>query len=156
MDPITTLTAISAALGLVDKIAGQLESLIFNKPAPEPTPHSVTTVLVKDEIVIARHGNEIRKITAIEISVLPESDRRMIKMYEESMASSFDIWQVVYPQRNASADLVVNAKINKQLSDLAKSFCVDLGHIFKYLGTIGYELEDHYSDVRYACNQATA
>ncbi len=154
MDPITTLTAVSAALGLVDKIANQLDSLIFSRTEKESVEHSVTTELLQREIIVARHGTSIRKITSDDIENLSEADRKMIEMYEKSMRDTFDIWQAVYPQRNSSADPVVNAKIKKQLSELAKSFCADLGHIFEYLGSIGLELEDHYSDVSYACSQA--
>lgn len=156
IDPIGTLTAISAALSIVDKIADQLKMVFAKEHGPTPErPHSVQAKKVDGEILIERHGTVVQTITHKDIERLDQNSQELIKTYEHSIEKHFQIWKAVYPQRDVSADVVVNARIEAQLNDIAKKFCGDLGHIFRYLGSIGYELEDHYSDVRYVCQQFT-
>jgi len=153
-DPITTLTAISAALSIVDKISGQIKR--FWKKEPEPAqepPHSVQAKKVDDTIVVERQGTVVQTITGNDIAKLDQNTQGLIKTFEQSIEKNYKLWKAVYPQRDASPDPVVNAQVEAKLNDLAKKFCADLGHIFKYLGSIGYELEDHYADVRYVCQQ---
>ena len=90
-------------------------------------------------------------ITYQDIARLDDRSQNLIMTFEQSMERTFQIWEKVYPQRDVSADPVVNARVEAQLDDLAKKFCADMGHIFNFLGSIGYQLNDHYSDVRYAC-----
>ena len=154
LDPIGTLSAISAALSIVDKISGQIKRLREKKPEPaQESPHSVQAKKVGNTIVVEREGNVVQTITHQDIAKLDNSTQDLIKTFEQSIEKNYRIWKVVYPQRDASPDPVVNAQVEAKLNDLAKKFCADLGHIFNYLGTIGYELEDHYADVRYVCSQ---
>jgi hypothetical protein len=152
MDPVTALGAVSTVLTIVDKIANQIDRFIHKKPEPATEkPHSVLAKKEGDAIIVRRGGQVVQKITAADIAKLDINSQKLIKAMEESMQKNFDLWTAVYPQRDASPDPLRNAQVDAQLKDIAKKMCSDLNRIFKYLKSIGSELEDHYSHVRFVC-----
>src|SRR5713101_861291 len=80
VDPIETLTAISAALSIVDNISGQIRRLWEKKPEPahEP-PHSVQAKKVDDTIVVERQGQVVQTITHQDIAKLDKNSQDLIK-----------------------------------------------------------------------------
>ena len=154
MDPLTALGAVSTVLTIVDKVANQIDRFIHKKPEPPvEKPHAVLAKKEGDAIVVRREGQVIQKITAADIAKLDDNSQRLIKALEDSMQKNFDLWTAVYPQRDTSPDPVRNAQVDAQLNGIAKKMCSDLSKIFKYLKSIGAELEDHYAHVRFVCDE---
>ena len=154
VDISATLAAVSSALSIIDAIANQLKRLWKKEPEPgEEIRHSVLAKREGDQILFQRDGKTIETITADELAMLDETSQDLIRVYEESMRNKFKIWKKVYPQRDASTDPIHSAKVEQQLTELAKGFCADLGRILQYLESIGKHLEDHYSDVRFVCRE---
>jgi hypothetical protein len=154
MDPITVITALGAALKVVDQVANQIDRFVHKKPEPskEPT-HKVIAEKTADTIEVKREGKVVEVITADDIKKLDENSRKLIKALEDSMQNNYDLWAKVYPRRDNSPDPVVNAQIDAQLNDIAKKMCSDLNKIFRYLNSIGKHLDDHYAHVQFVCGE---
>jgi hypothetical protein len=156
IDPITALGADGTALKIIDSVAGQWDRF-FKKKEEAKTEHRVKTQQETVEtIVVLSHGQPVERITAADLAKLDSNSRALIKALEESMQRQFDLWVLVYPQRDVSVDPVTNAKIDRQLTDIAKKMCSDMEKLFKYLDQLGKYLEDHYSHVRYICSDVAA
>ena len=153
MDPITLIGAVSGVLNIVDQVSNQLDRFREDKPEPaeEPAHGTIATRERPDTIIVRRHGHEVERITAADLERLDEADQGLIKALEGSMQRNYQIWTMVYPTRNQSADPMVNARVNQQLQDVAKSMCADLERILRYLDSIDKYLEDHYGQVRFVC-----
>lgn len=157
MDPGTITAAIgaaSAAVGLIDKIADQVERFLTDKPDPEiPKEHRMKIEARGSELVAREHGEE-QVITADDFAKLPEEDLEYIKVLEVSMKNHFTLWSKVYPQRNVSADPLVNAKVDQQLQGLVSEMRDDLNGVLKFLESLGLSLDDHYMRIRHLVDQS--
>jgi hypothetical protein len=153
MDPVTVIGAISTVLTIVDQVSNQLKRFREKQPEPEQEPtHRITTHRERpDTIIVREEGREVERITAGDIAKLDENSRKLIKALEDSMQQQYDLWVEVYPKRDQSADPVVNARVNRQLKEIAMKMCADLERIFQYLDSIGKYLDDHYGHVRFVC-----
>jgi hypothetical protein len=154
LDPLSTLTAVSTVLNIVDKVAAQIQR--FRKKESEPAaekPHEVVAQKEDGKILVKREGKVVEQITAADLQKLDENSRALIGALEQSMQKKFKLWTVVYPQRDTSPDPLRNAQVEEQLNDLAKGMCSDLGKIFRYLDRIEKYLEDHYQHVRAVCGE---
>lgn len=148
-DPASTIQTIAAALSIVDIITNQLRHF-SGRRVNENRPHSVRAHKVGDELHIERNGRVEQKLTRAEVDQLPQSDRELIETYEKSMEDTFKEWKALYPRRETDSEIDV------KLRQLAKKFCADLQHIFQFLGSMGYQLQDHYADIQYVCNDIGA
>jgi hypothetical protein len=154
VDPITTLTAVSAALKIVDLVANQIDRFVHKKPEPtKEEPHKVVTEKKADTIEVKREGKIVETIRPADLAKLDDSSRKLIKTLEDSMERNYDLWTKVYPQRDTSPDPVRNAQVEAQLKDIAKKMCCDLNKIFRFLDSIGKYLEDHYAHVQFVCSE---
>jgi|KBSMisStandDraft_5_1062788.scaffolds.fasta_scaffold34372_2 hypothetical protein len=155
IDPITAIGAVSTVLNIIDKVANQVQRFVNKEPEPAvEKPHGVQAIKeTPTSIVVKREGRVVETITADDLSKLDPNSRALIKALEDSMQSHYDVWVVVYPQRDQSADPIVNAKVNRQLQDTAKKMCADLNTLFNYLDFLGKYLEDHYQAFRFVCQQ---
>jgi len=75
---------------------------------------------------------------------LPEPMLKHIMVLEKSMQNHYDLWAAVYPQRNASPDPIVNAKVDQQLKSIVSAMKDDLIGILSFLQSCGIHLDDHY------------
>jgi hypothetical protein len=155
VDPIAAIGAVSTILDIVDKVANQVQRFFKKEPDPfSEKPHRVLAIKeTPAKIVVKDEGRVVETITDKDLEKLDPNSRALVKALEESMQNNYDIWVAVYPQRDQSADAIVNAKINKQLQDTAKKMCKDLNTLFKYLDSINKYLEDHYRAFRFVCEQ---
>lgn len=154
MDPITVITALSAALKLIDQISNQIDRFIHKKPDPaKETVHKVIAEKTADTIEVKREGRVIETITPADIKKLDENSRKLIKALEESMQSNYDLWAKVYPLRDKSPDPIVNSQIDAKLNEIARNMCSDLNEIFRYLNRIGKHLDDHYAHIQFICSE---
>jgi hypothetical protein len=155
VDPITVIGAISTVLTIVDQVSNQLDRFKNEEPEPaeEPEHRVIATRERPDTIIVREHGHEVERITAADVAKLDEASQGLIKAFEDSMQRNYQIWIMVYPKRNQSADPMVNAVVNQQLKELGMSMCSDLERILRYLDSIGKYLEDHYGHVRFVCSE---
>jgi len=155
IDPITAIGAVSTVLTIVDKVANQIQRFVKKEPEPAvEKPHRVLATQETPTTIVVREGGQVvETITADDLAKLDSNSRALIKALEDSMQGYYDIWVVVYPQRDQSADPVVNARINRQLQETAKKMCADLNTLLRYLDSLGKYLADHYNAFRFVCQQ---
>jgi hypothetical protein len=152
MDPLTILGAVGTTLGIIDRIAGQIER--FKKKEPEPPSPPIPRVLAErrgSEIVLAEGAVALERFTVDDFRNLAQADHEFIEAIEKRMRRNEKLWNKVYPLRDASVDPVVNAKVDNQLDDITKELCADLSRILGFLESLGKKLHDHYNSVRYIC-----
>jgi hypothetical protein len=153
MVDFTTLTvamnAATAAIGLFDKMADQLERFITRSPAPStPTEHRMKIESTEGAIVARIHGNEIQRISANDLKKLPQEQLRHISVYEKSMENYYQIWESVYPQLALVDSPVQEAKIMLQLKTIIRGMKADLEGTLAFLESCGLSLDDHYMHIR--------
>mgnify|MGYP000196801540 CR=1 FL=1 len=142
--------ALGSAISLVDKLYDQVKSFIANRKETKLSEeHSLRIESTGSEILQIINGRVVKTIAAADFAKLPESTHRHIMVLEKSMQNSYDLWAQVYPQRNSSADPMVNAKVNQQLKQIIIGMKEDLDGILGYLDSLGFYLDDHYMEFRY-------
>jgi len=152
VDIATITAAISAAtsaVGLIDKIADQIDRFMTNRPEPAvPVEHRMKIEKEGDAIVSKSHGQEQQRITAQDLEKLPESTLKHIKVLEESMENHYAIWASVYPQLALAVDPIAKAKTEQQLKGVIQSMKGDLEGILNFIEQSGLYLDDHYMHIR--------
>ena len=148
------LSSLGDGFKIVDKISPQITSFVKNEPE-DIHPYSVIAEKKGNQINFTRQDNhmDIQTITADDLRNLDENSQRLIQAREESMQRQFELWTIIYPKRNDSADPVVNARVEQQLKDITKTMCNDLTKILYYLQSIGKYLHDHYDHIYNICNE---
>ena len=151
----TVVSGIISAIGLIDKISDQLEEFLSKKKKPfVPREHRMKIERRGSDIVAIERGREEPQIiTAADLQNLPESQLRHIMVYETSMQKQYNLWAAVYPQRNASPDPLVNAKVDQQLKSIVSGMKADLNGILGFLESNKLRLDDHYMEIRDLVNQ---
>jgi hypothetical protein len=148
LDPMTTITAATAAIGLFDKIADQIERFIQKRPEPAVPPEHRMTIAEDDGDIVAReHGKEVQRIHAQDLSKLPQPLLNHVTVLEESMENHYNVWSATYPQL-ALMDGVQKAKVEAQLKAIIRSMKGDLDGILTFLEMAGLQLDDHYWHIR--------
>lgn len=153
MIDIATITAAigaaASAVGLVDKVADQIDRFMTKSPEPAiPKEHRLKIEKEGNAIVSKYHGKEHQRITAQDLQKLPESELRHIKVLEQSMENHYSIWAAVYPQLALAIDPIAKAKTEQQLKDIIGGMKGDLEGILHFLEQSGLQLDDHYIHIR--------
>jgi hypothetical protein len=139
------ITATTSAVNLFDKVAGQVVRFIRKTPEQPgpPKEFSFTVGGHKGELQVQAHGRVIQTITGEDLKHLPAEYYSHIQTMEDSIKRYYSVWKQVYPHRD-DGDLLTNAKVHNQLSDLALKMRDDLAGIIDFLQSIGVHLDDHY------------
>lgn len=154
MVEIATVTAAIAAatsgVGLIDKIADQIERFMTKQPEPSvPKEHRMKIERDGDAIVSKYNGQENQKVTAEEMQKkMSEASLRHIKVLEQSMDNHYSVWAAVYPQLALSIDPIAKAKTEQQLRGVIRSMKGDLDGILGFIEESGLNLDDHYMHIR--------
>ena len=106
------------------------------------------------KIVVKEHGATIKIITGADLQNLSSDMLNHVKVYERSAQNSYQIWEKVYPERNASPDPIVNAKVEQQLREIVNNMKDDLDGILEFLESAGIRLDDHYLQFRDAIKRS--
>jgi hypothetical protein len=122
------------------------------KSAAPGNRYRVVAKATRDRIDFIEGGRSRMTITADDLEKPPPDDRKFIKSIEKSLAVLFDEWTSLYPKR-VNTDSGARKKIEERLDKIASDICSDLNKIFRHLGSLGYELEDHYSSMRSICKE---
>jgi hypothetical protein len=152
MEIAALITATKGAVDLFDKIAGQVKSVLMNRPK-EPEGQEdrwqYRIAAKGDDIVVKQDGRTIQTITGKELtSVLGADDLALVRSYEQSMQKYFKRWQAVYAKKDASQDPLVNTITEEQLTEQIAKMKSELLGILSFLERIGVHLDDHYMHIR--------
>ena len=143
------LKDVSSTLQIVDKVYAQMQIMTGQKPQP----YRVIAVQEADKINLKAGDRVVQTITQDGLSQLDNNSRLLLEAFQTSMQKQFELWTQIYPKRLDSPDPVVNAQVDARLKGIAKQICFDWNNILRYLGQIGYQLDDHYTNVRFICDQ---
>lgn len=155
-DPATILAAIAAASAGVDLINKIADTVIpmFTGSKPTNKEHRMMIEGENGKIVAKEHGRQVKVITGPDLEKMSPDLLDHVRVYEASAKVNYEIWKAVYPQRNASTDAVVNAKIELQLRRIVGDMKGDLDGILRFLETAGIQLDDHYLQFRDAIQRS--
>jgi len=157
MDPATITAAIAAAsagVSLIDKMYDQVVKFVTKRDdTAVPSEHRMKIEQTGTALVAKYHGQVTQTITAADFNKLPEAELEHIVVLEQSMRKHYRLWAAVYPNRDASPDLLANAKTEQQLADLVAKLREDLNGILGFLTSLGLRLDDHYMNIRDVVNQ---
>ena len=143
------ITAATSGVGLIDKIADQVDRFLSKRPEPTvPKEHRMQIAKEGDAIVSRYHGQEHQRITGQDLQKLPEATLRHVKVLEQSMENHYAIWAAVYPQLAIAVDLIAKAKTEQQLKGVIVGMKGDLDGILSFLEEAGLHLDDHYLHIR--------
>jgi hypothetical protein len=141
--------AATSAVGLIDKVADQVESFMTKRSEPMvPKEHRFKIEREGDAIISKYHGQEHQRITAQDFQKLPEAILRHIKILEQSMENHYLIWAATYPQLALAVDPIAKAKTEQQLKGVIAGMKGDLNGILNFLEQSGLHLDDHYKHIR--------
>ena len=155
-DPVTISAAIAAAsagVDLINKLADKVIPMFKGTP-PIKKEHRMTIEGDGGKIVVKEHGATIKIITGADLQNLSSDMLNHVKVYERSAQNSYQIWEKVYPERNASPDPIVNAKVEQQLREIVNNMKDDLDGILEFLESAGIRLDDHYLQFRDAIKRS--
>jgi hypothetical protein len=153
--PVAAVNSLGAVLSIVDQIYPQLTSFSTNQPVPvtEQQPRLLSRTERNEIRFVEGQKALATRITYEDIDRLLSKDNQvLLKTFEERMQDNFKSWNELYRKSGASTSKRQNAKVDAQLDELARELCSDLKHIFGYLKTLKYELQDHFKDMFYICD----
>lgn len=149
------ITATKGAVDIFDKVAGQIKSVLTKQPKQTPADeeswhYKIDSDAASTSIVVKQDKRIVQTLTSDELAkVLSPNDLRLIKTYESKMGEYYDLWEMVYDEKDASNDALANAKTEKQLIKLISKMKGELLGILKFLEQIGVQLDDHYMHIRH-------
>lgn len=153
IDIATVTTAIGAAtsaVGLLDKIWDQIDRFLASRSASVTSqPHHQKIEKEGDTIVSkSPDGAVCQRVTVADLSNLPESTLKHIKVLEQAMGNHYAIWAAVYPQLALTIDPIAKAQTEQRLQGVINSMKKDLDGILQFLLDSGLHLDDHYMHIR--------
>jgi hypothetical protein len=148
------LIALSSSVALFDKMCDQIADLIENREASlSPREHDLKIERIGSELVARSKYGSVQKITGTQLMSLPYSIRKHVMVLEQSMQNHYEMWANLYPKRDTSPDLAINAEVDKQLLSLVLAMKSDLLEILEFLRSNRIELYDHYQHIRDLINR---
>jgi len=153
MELAALVTATKGAVDILDKVAGQIKSVLLKRPKEEAGGDDRWRYKIRpriDEIVVSQDDRTVQVVSAAQLSeVLRPNDVRVIQAYERNMEKYFRRWEAVYDKRDSSQDPLANAIIEEQLTELIRKMKGELLGILEFLQKLGVNLDDHYMHVRH-------
>jgi len=143
------ISAATAAVGLIDKMADQIMRFVKGEAEPSvPPEHRLKIEKEGNAIVSKSHGQVSQRISAEDLQRLPEAKLRHIQVLEQSMNNHYSIWAAVYPQLALAIDPIAKARTEQQLKGVITDMKIDLDGILNFLVSCGLQLDDHYMQIR--------
>lgn len=145
------ISAATAAVGLFDKIADQVQRFITKQPEPAvPREHRMRIEESDGDIVSrTRGGAELQRITVDDLQNLPMAELRHVTVLESSMENHYKVWEKVYPNLALVDSPVQKARIEQQMEGIVRDMGKDLESILSFLESCGLHLDDHYMHIRH-------
>lgn len=153
VDPVAVIGAATAAVGLFDKIADQVERFITKRPLSDvPAEHRMSIKEKNGAIVATEHGRETQRITGEDLNRLPTELLDHVRVYERSMTNHYTVWSSAYPELALLDSPIQKARVEGQLAGVVRAMKVDLDGILGFLESAGISLDDHYRHIRQLVN----
>jgi hypothetical protein len=159
---LTEITAVVAAtkgaVEIFDKVAGQIKSVLTNRPKEAEGEDDRWRYKIRTEgnnIVVKQQDQVVQTVTAEQLSnVLNPSDLALVRTYEASMDRYFNRWKALYSKKDASQDPLVNVITEEQLTEQIVKMRSELLGILAFLEKCSVHLDDHYMNIRYLVEEA--
>jgi len=152
------VAATKGAVDIFDKVAGQIKSVLTNRPKEAEGEDDRWRYKIRTEgtnIVVKQQDRVVQTVTAEQLSnVLTPDDLDLIRTYEGSMNRYFNRWKAIYAKKDASQDPLVNVITEEQLTEQIVKMRSELLGILSFLEKCGVHLDDHYMNIRYLVEEA--
>ena len=161
---VGVLVGIGSALTALTQVFSKISFLIskdddiFNKT--DVNTYSLLTNQshddVKSPLIEVKTGDQVVDIITPNIfSKLQNQDHKYVKALEESMLKSFELWSMIYPQRQQSSDPTKNAITEKQIKEIVKNMCTDFTKIIEFMKEppIEKDITYHYRGIKMICSE---
>ena len=145
------LNAVANTLKIVDEFAPQAEAVVGAEEAGG-RPLAVVARQQESTILFERQGQVLETITAGDMDSLSPQSQALIHAHEAAMEDLFERWVEIYPKRTAPV-LEVRDKARRELEEVRKDLCYELGEILAFLASMGKHLHDHYQHVLNICSR---
>ena len=154
-DIVSVIEAISAGVGLIDKLYDQISAVLKSGNPPSVPAQHRQIISMEGESLVAKSANKVvKEITAAELATKLTPQQQMhIKVLEESMRNNYSIWAAVYPSLALETNPISKAKVSQQLREIIKDMKNDLSAILDFLRKCGFTLDDHYEEIRNLVSQ---
>jgi hypothetical protein len=154
----TAVAATKGAIEIFDKVAGQIKTVLTNRPKEAEGEEDRWRYRIKPEgvnIVVKQQERVVQTVTADELAkVLTPADLDLVRTYEASMNRYYGRWKAVYARKDASQDPLVNQITEEQLTEQIVKMRSELLGILAFLQKCGVHLDDHYMQVRHLVEEA--
>jgi hypothetical protein len=144
------LNAVANTLKIVDEFAPQAEAVVGAEEAGG-RPLSVVARQQESTILFERQGQVLEAITAGDMDSLSPQSQALIHAHEAAMEDLFERWVEIYPKRTDRVP-EVRDKARRELEEVRKDLCYELGEILAFLASMGKHLHDHYQHVLNICS----
>jgi hypothetical protein len=152
------VAATKGAVDIFDKVAGQIKSVLTNRPKEAEGEDDRWRYKIRTEgtnIIVKQQDQVVQTVTAEQLSnVLNPGDLDLVRTYEGSMNKYFNRWKVLYAKKDASQDPLVNVITEEQLTEQIVKMRSELLGILAFLEKCGVHLDDHYMNIRYLVEEA--
>ena len=145
------LNAVANTLKIVDEFAPQAEAVVGAEEAGG-RPLSVVARQQESTILFERQGQVLETITAGDMDSLSPQSQALIHAREAAMETLFERWVEIYPKRTDRVP-EVRDKARRELEEVRKDLCYELGEILAFLASMGKHLHDHYQHVLNICSR---
>src|SRR5262249_800661 len=134
------LNAVANTLKIVDEFAPQAEAVVEAKEAGGHPP-SVVARQQQSTILFEPQGQVLETITVRDMDSLSPQSQALIHAHEAAMEDLFERWVEIYPKRTARVP-EVRDKARRELEEVRKDLCYELGEILAFLASMGKHLHD--------------
>jgi hypothetical protein len=131
------IEATSGAVNLINTLEPQYRSVVAAAPESHEQ-HGLRFEGKGAKIVVTRHGQLVKVLTADDIRHLNPADLETITTLQKAVRSAHDRWVSLYSRRGEPG-------VEQQLRSLARDLAPDLSAVIHRLEQFGLDLEDHYS-----------
>lgn len=135
------IEATSGAINLINALEPQYRSVVAAAPESHEQ-HGLRFEGQGTKVVITRHGQVVKELTADDIRHLPVADLETITTLQRGMRHAHDRWASLYRRREEPG-------VEQELRSLAKRLAPDLRAVIEKLQWFGLDLDDHYSRFYY-------
>lgn len=148
------INVVSNTLKVIDKFYPQQLAMIKGEHYEKVSvDFSVQAKQEHDKIDFLNRDQTVQTtITGDDIDKLGTAHKEYIRSNEEAMKILFKRWTELLP-KSYSSDKNESDGASAELMKIRKSLCDILNHILDYLGSINYDLSDHYHHIRTICAQ---
>jgi len=100
------------------------------------------------ELFARQQGQVVKTITSQDLQKLPKAVLEHVMTRQQAMMNHYKVWAEVHPQLALLSDPIAKAQLSQRLDEIVIAMKDELLSILDFLETCGFELDDHYLEVR--------